>query len=141
MPKKAVIESFQALRARLVAGTEKFRHWGERLRAIKRGSLGLPIDENAFNGMVDTNRIEERTRVTIEEQYWRTFIRMLGNITKIQFYADMADQLDHYGIAVDGKQWDAFIAMKTQQQSVNIQPVAVPSRPTEPQQDKKGEKK
>jgi hypothetical protein len=122
---------------------ELFRHFGEGLRALKRGMQGLPIDEDAFNGMIDIHRTEERTRVTVEEQYWRTWIRGIGEITKVQFPSWIVEELDRYGIALEGKQWDAVISMKQATQQINVAPVAIPQARAKGEQEsgKKGEAK
>jgi hypothetical protein len=128
--------------SKLQETTKLFKHWGERIRALKRGMLGLPIDEDAFNGMIDVKKTEERTRVTIEEQYWRTFVRSVGEVLKIPFLIWMASELDSYGIALEGKQWDAWIQMKTMSQPINVQPIAVPQQARIPEsKDQKKEGK
>jgi len=121
--------------------TEKFKHWAERIRHLKRASQGLPLDEDAFSGMIDVKHLEERSRVTVETQYSQSFFRLLGQETGIRFFIDIADQLDRYSIALDGKQWDAWIQTRKLAQPVNIQPVAVAQ--TEKGEDKKvkGDKK
>jgi hypothetical protein len=119
--------------------TEKFKAWGERLRAIKRGIQGLPLDEDAFSGMINTKRLEERARVSTEQQFSQTFFRLLGKYTQCNIFTDIADELDEYSIALDGKNWDAFIAMQSAKGMVNVQPIAVSSQ-AQPKEEKKEKK-
>lgn len=125
------------------------------LRQLKRALQGLPKEDDAFSGLIHIGDVRERTRITIEDVYSHSDMRLLadkgGDEWKI--WDGVANMEDTYFIAIEGEQRKEAILMKQissqAQPTVSInQPLSLPqvetNRPLgepvygqQPQQQKK----
>jgi len=123
---------------------KKLRNIAEGIRCVVRGMQGLPIEEDAFSGLLDVKDIRERTRVDIQNIFSHSYMRLLANYGGDEWgiMEDVAEMEDHYFIAEDGEQRKEAILMTKAKTEVRLpdQPISIQKVETKPSEktEKKG---
>lgn len=129
---------------------EVFRQIAEALKWIQRAILGLDLEEDKFQGMMNVKDIRERTRIAVKGIRRHVYFRVLGQegsrlakggLNPYDILIDVADQEDTYLIAKDGEQRKEYILLKRSEASQvptnTISIGNIPSVETKPQEQGK----
>jgi hypothetical protein len=129
---------------------EMFRQVAEALKWIQRAIMGLDLEEDKFQGMMNVKDIRERTRIAVKGIRRHVYFRVLGQeggrlakggLNPYDILIDVADQEDTYLIAKDGEQRKEYILLKrseaTQVPQNTISIGNIPNVETRPEQPKK----
>lgn len=107
----------------------------ESLRALIRGTQGLPAEEDIWNGMIDVKNPIDTARVSNPQIIGRTYLRILATIGNENFgtFDNLADLLDEYSKALDGQQWTYAIeiARARSKQELSVSSVNIPPQQTQ----------
>jgi hypothetical protein len=99
----------------------------DKIRSYVRAMQGLPSeDEATIFKLMNVKDIRERTRIEPQLILLHSYCRLLAKYggDEYDIFDELANQLDHYNISREGKNWDAAILM-TRQQTEPQQPSQV----------------
>jgi hypothetical protein len=111
---------------------EESKRDAREIRRYVRAAQGLQEDDDAFSGLIHIGDVRERTRISIEDVYAHSYMRLLADKggKEWEIWDRVANMEDTYFIAVDGEQRKEAILMKQTAQpqpSVSInQPLSLP---------------
>jgi hypothetical protein len=124
---------------------EKFRELSTKVKYVVRSALGLPLDEDSYEGLIDVKDIQERTRVDNVGVISHTYLRLLGEIYPEEFEicTDAVEHIDRYALSIDGLSRKEAILLKSKPSQLlqTGSPMTVPEVDLTPQkQESKGKK-
>ena len=97
----------------------------KKIYQLMRAKLGLNPVEEPTGVIINPERIEERTRVKMQQVYLHTQMRYLHKITGLDHYKTIVEEFDEYLISLDGLSRQEYITEKQSKQTTTVQPVAM----------------
>ena len=111
----------------------------KKIYQLMRAKLGLNPVEEPTGVIINPERIEERTRVKMQQVYLHTQMRYLHAITGLEHYKTIVEEFDEYLISLDGLSRQEYITEKQTKQQTTVTPVAMVPQ-SEQNKDKKEKK-
>jgi hypothetical protein len=124
---------------------EKFRELSTKVKYVVRSTLGLSLDEDSYEGLIDVKDIQERTRVDNVGVISHTYLRLLGEMFPYEFNicTKAVEHIDKYALSIDGLSRKEAILLKSKPSQLlqTGAPLTVPEVDLTPQkQEGKGKK-
>jgi hypothetical protein len=113
----------------------------ERIRKIFRAKLGLPLDDDVYQGMIHTNDDRERTKLNNRNVYRHNYLDILSLVggEEWKIAGQIAEGERHLFISEDGQRATDFInaIVHKQQEQVPVTNITMQNQPPNPEPEKK----